>query len=92
VEARPLLLGAGRDAGGSPGQGDVGWRGGRLRDLKATFAANGEAIQHLQQGAPLRFTTAGDQQRTFLSENRGQGLVDPKRRVRKGGFLQELRP
>jgi hypothetical protein len=45
------------------------------------FRANGDAVQHLQQGAPLRFTTAGDQQRAFLSEKtfRGQRLVDPKR-------------
>jgi len=44
------------------------------------FAANGKAIQHLQQRTPLRFTTTGDQQRGFLSEDRGERLVDPERR------------
>ena len=52
-----------------------------------TLATHGKAIEHLEQRTPLRFTTTGDQQRTFLSENRGKRLVDPERGMGKTGLL-----
>jgi hypothetical protein len=55
--------------------------------LGCALATYGEAIQHLQQSAPLRFTTAGDEQRAFLSEDRGERLVDPQGRMGEPGFV-----
>ena len=56
-----------------------------------TFATNGEAVEHLQLGSPSRFTTTGDQQRAFLSEDRGERLVDPERRGGETGLLERPR-
>ncbi|HYL89411.1 MAG TPA: hypothetical protein VEU32_11705 [Burkholderiales bacterium] len=54
----------------------------------SALASDGQTIEHLKQRSPLRFTTTGDQQRTFLSENRGQRLVDPERGMGETGLVR----
>ena len=79
--------GVGRASGAS-----AGVAGFTASGRKARPSSDRQAVEHLQQRAPLRFTTTGDQQRTFLSEKAlgGRRGVDPRRRGSEHGFLRVL--